>query len=175
VEIATSDKKVNKSKKMLLDDILANRAMLKESTERKINQGDDYLKKVKDFTASILFGAFIQKVVQPDIKLTDDQLKAYYKEHVAEYTYPEMCRVEAIVFSSNSDAEAAIDKLRKGMDYKWFKENAEGRLPQGTLPKINFDGSLVMKSQMPDDVQKTLTGVKAGEFRQYAKDGRITC
>ena len=170
VDIAASDKKVNKNKKLLLDDILANRAMLKEAKVRNVEQGEDYRKKLKDFTASILFGAFIEKVVQPEIKLTTEELQAYYKEHIAQYTYPEMYRIEAIVFSSNRDAEAAIDKLRKGMDFKWFKTNAEGRLPEGTQPKMDFGSGLVMKSQMPESVQKTLTGVKSGEYRQYAID-----
>lgn len=170
VEIAIKEKRVNRSKQELLLDILSNRVIEKEALARGVDRTDEYKKKVKDYAKGLIFGTFIEKVIKPDIKLKDEELKAYYKEHLHQYTYPEMYKIDAIVFSTNKDAEAAIDKLRKGMDFKWFKSNAEGRLEEGVRPKLDFLGNTILKAELPGDLQKALTGVTSGEYRLYARD-----
>lgn len=168
VESAVTEKKVNKAKQELLLKIYSDRVLEKEALQQGLDKSPDVVKKVADFEASVLFGAFVEKVARPEVRLNADDVQAYYKEHLAEYTYPEMFKIDAMVFSSAKDAEAAVEKLRKGMDFKWFKSNAEGRLL--TAPKLNFDGSLIVKTQLPEGVQKALTGVKAGEYRRYDEE-----
>lgn len=169
VEAAIKEKKVNKAKTELLLNLYSDRVLEKEAHEQGLDKEEAIEKKIDDYRTSVLFGTFVEKVVQPEVKLSLSELETYYKEHIGEFTYPEMFRIEAIAFASSKDAEAAIDKLRKGMDYKWFKTNAEGML-QGA-PKLNFDGNIIVRSQLPEGVQKALTGVKSGEYRQYEQDG----
>lgn len=170
VEIAIKEQRVNKSKQELLLDLLSNRVIEKEALSRGIDKTDEYGKKVRDYAKGVIFGTFVEKVIKPEIKLKDEELQAYYKEHLHQYTYPEMYKIDAIVFTTGKDAEAAIDKLKKGMDFKWFKSNAEGRLAEGVRPKLDFLGNTVLKSELPGAVQKALTGVAAGEYRLYAAD-----
>lgn len=169
VDVAIKDKKVNKAKEELLLKLYSDKVLEKEALVKGVDKSEEIVRKMKEYRTSVLFGAFVEKVVQPEVHLSVNELEEYYKEHISEFTYPEMFRIEAIVFASAKDAESAIDKLRKGMDYKWFKSNAEGRFLGS--PKLNFDGNLIVKSQLPEGVQKTLTGVKTGEYRQYEQDG----
>ena len=169
VDVAIKDKKVNKVKTELLLKLYSDKVLEKEALEKGLDKSADIVRKVDEYRTSMLFGAFVEKVVQPEVKLSIDELETYYKENISQFTYPEMFRIEAIAFASAKDAEAAIDKLRKGMDYKWFKSNAEGKLQ--SAPRLNFDGNIIARSQLPEGVQKVLTGVKSGEYRQYEQDG----
>lgn len=168
VEQAIADKKVNKEKKDLLYDILAKRALEMEAREQGIDKREEYLVKVRDFEDSILFGTFINKVVRPDIKLANSDLDAYYTANLDKYTFPAMLRFDGIAFTSMNYAQAAIDKLRKGMDYGWFKDNAEGKVPSGTPGLIHFEEAPVLTTNLAEDLQKALTGVLPDEYRLYA-------
>jgi len=69
---------------------------------------------------------FLTKVVFPDVKVTEEDLKAYYEGHKNEYQFPEMMKMTSLAFGKKSDAESALAKLKKGADLAWVRSNAEG-------------------------------------------------
>jgi hypothetical protein len=171
VEQAVKDKKsskVNKVRDDLLLELTSRRAFDKEARLRKLDQTDEFRKTVTDFEDSILFGTFIEKVIKPDIKMSDEELNAYYEAHKGEYTYPEMLKLDGIGFSSQAAAQSAIDKLRQGMDYKWLKENADGRIEQEAKGHLHFSASPVLTSTLDEEMRNALVGVKLDEYRLYA-------
>ena len=115
----------------------------------------------------MLFGAFVQKVITPDVKLTEDEMKAYYQEHIAEFSSPAMAKVQGIVFTKKAYAEAAIDKLKKGTDFQWVKNNAEGQVEKETESLLEFDGKLLVLHNFPEQMQKMLAESKAGDMKLY--------
>jgi hypothetical protein len=110
---------------------------------------------------------FIQKAVAPDIKLTLAELKTYYKEHVEDYTDPEMMRIKSLVFAKRSDAVKAIDKLKKGTDFNWLGANAEGQVDPHTRGLLKLAGKPIMVKSLPEKLKKALSGGRAGDFRLY--------
>ena len=73
----------------------------------------------------------------------------------------------SLVFEKRDDAEKAVVTLRKGTDFQWIKENAEGQVDQNTKGVLNFDGRLLTTRDLPEGVQKAVTGAKTGDFRLY--------
>ena len=171
VEQAVKDKKaskVNKVKDNLIEEMFAKRALEKEAKERKLDQTDEFKNKVAEFEDSILFGTFIEKVVKPEIKMSPEELNAYYEAHQAEYTYPEMLKLEGIGFTSQETAQAAVNKLRQGMDFKWFASNAEGRVEKNAPDQLHFEEGPVLTNTLAEEMRKALTGVQPDEYRLYA-------
>jgi hypothetical protein len=167
VERAAESKKLNRRKVQILDEMLHKRVFQKEALRLGIDKTEEYKNRVKEYEISLIFGAFVQKALSPDIKLTEEELKTYYDKHVREYTYPEMMKISSLVFARREEAEKAINSLRKGTDFQWLGANAEGQVDKNTEGILNFDGNLLTTKDLPENVQKSVLGAKSGDFRLY--------
>ena len=167
VQVSRQSKRINKKKASVLEGMLEKRVLLKEALIQGIDKTEAYQNRVKEYRDSVIFGAFIQKVVTPGIKLDVKDLKTYYKENSGEYTFPEMMRIKSLVFGERSDAVNAIDKIRKGTDFSWLSSHAEGQVDKNSEGLLKFDGNLLALTNLPEEVQKTVTGAKTGDLRLY--------
>ena len=174
LESAMERKQVSKVKQEVLDDMIGRRVIRKEALLRGIDKTKRYQKLVKEKEETTLFGSFVNKVVVPNVKIGDEDITKYYNEHVADYSYPEMMRLNALVFDKLRDAESALAKLKKGADYTWVKTNAEGLTDKDTENLLNFGENLLMVPSLSADVRQALTGAKPGDFRlATGPDGRF--
>ena len=165
---AIQEKEVNKLKSELLEVLLQRRVFEKEARVQGIDKTDEYLDTVRRYKESVYFGIFLEKVIKKDVTVNEAELTAYYNEHKKEYTYPEMIRMNGLTFTKLETAQAAIDKLKQGVDFKWLKETAEGQVVASDEENLlKFDGKLVATTSMPVDLRKILTGVQSGDFRVY--------
>ena len=167
MEGAIKSKKVNKRKYEVLEGIVQKRLLLKEALKQGIDKSDEYKYRVKEYEISVIFGAFIEKVINPDIKLDLKELKTHYQENIEKYTFPEMMRIKELVFGKKSDAFSALEKLKKGTDFDWLSSNAEGQVEEKGKGFLRFEGKLLTVGSFPEDVQKTLSGANPGDFRLY--------
>lgn len=171
-ERAANEKKVNRKKDQVLEEILFKRVVLLEARRTGIDKTRMYKEAVEEYRRGILFGAFVQKVVDPDVRVDDEELKSHFEEHISEYTSPEMMRLERIVFSGREEAENALEKLRRGADFQWVGENADGRADPGSVKNLlEFGTAPLVTATLPEGVRKALSGSASGEFRLYADPG----
>ena len=167
VERAVETKRLNKRKNEILEEMLHKRVLRKEALRLGIDKTEAYKNKVREYENSLVFGAFIQKAVVPDVKLKEEELKAYYGQHIKDYTYPEMMKMSNLVFEKRESAEKAILALKKGTDFQWVKANAEGQLDRNTKGILDLDGRLLITRDLPEELRKVIPGAKAGDFRLY--------
>jgi hypothetical protein len=78
-----------------------------------------------------------------------------------------MLQIEEIVFKSRDNAQTEIDKLRKGMDFKWLKNNADGQVDKNSRGLLHFEGQLMTVKSFPESLQKVLNGAKTGDYKLY--------
>lgn len=168
IERAAESKKVNERKADVLGELLHKRVFRKEALRRGIHKTEKYMNLVKTYEESVIFGAFVQKIVVPDVKLTLEEVQEYYNRHISEYSFPEMLRLHSLAFFSKADAESAVEKLKKGTDFKWLRENAEGQVDKNTPGLLKFDGSVLTLNDLPADMQKVLSAVNPGDSRFYS-------
>ncbi len=172
MESAMERKRVNEEVPGVLDKLLLERAAMLEAQRYGLESTDEYKNAVREQLNGLLFAAFMKKVVNPDIKITEADLKQYYEEHITDYTSPEMLRLDGIAFDRRQDAEAALDRLRKGTDLKWIRENAEGQATAEKYPGLlSFGGGLLAVPTLPEGVQKALAGASPEDDRFYAAPG----
>ncbi len=168
VEQAAESRKINSRKASTLDEMLYKRVFRKEALRLGLDKTERYKAAVKEYENSVVFGAFVQRAVAPDVKLTEEQVKAYYQEHMAEFMLPEMMRISSLAFEKRADAEAGIEKLRKGTDFQWLSANAEGQVDKRREGLLVFDGKLLTTADWPEALRKVISGAKAGDLKLYA-------
>ena len=167
IEKAIAGKRVNDVKNQVLVGILQRRVLLMEASKQGIEKTEEYTNSVKQHEISVIFGAFISKVIVPDITLDREELRAYYKENSEEYSTPEMMRIKSLVFSKESDAVDALNKLTAGTDFNWLSSNAEGQVDKNTKGLLKFDGTLLTMKSLPEDLSRAISGANPGDLRMY--------
>jgi hypothetical protein len=94
-------------------------------------------------------------------------MKSYQATNSKEFTYPEMIRLDSLVFEKLNDAESALAKLKQGADFKWIKANTEGQVPRDAPGFMALDEAVIMTKDLPSAVQKALSGVRSEDLRLY--------
>jgi len=171
-ERAAEAKKINRRKDQVLEEILNKRVTLLEAKKQKLERTEYFKAKAQENRNGVLFGAFVQKVIIPDVKVGDEELNEFYQAHIGEYTFPEMVRIDGLLFSDRKTAEEAIEKLRKGTDFQWLRTNAEAQVdPAKGENLLDFKAQLLDASTLPEGVRKAISGAAPGEYRLYADPG----
>jgi PPIC-type PPIASE domain len=172
VDRAIKEKKVNAQKDLVLNDMLYHKLFLKEARAEGIDKTEEYKNLLSSFKRMYTFGTFIDKVVTPDIKVTEAESKKYYEEHVSDFTSPEMVKLYSLGFYKVKDAADTLKKLQQGDDFKWLKANAPGQIKDDEPGALSFDGSVFTMTGLSEPVKKALTDVKTGDNRLYS-DGNF--
>jgi len=167
VERAIESKKINMRKKEILESMIEKKILLKEALKQNIDKTEHYIDRVREYERSLVFGAFVNKVIVPDVSLDMKELKKYYEDNREDYTLPQMVRVKSIVFAEKSKALDALDKLRQGTDFNWLSSTAEGQVDKKDGGVLNFEGQLLTVRSLPEDMRQVLSQVKPGDFRLY--------
>jgi len=165
---AAQHKEMNAKKAEALNATLTRRVLNLEARRLGIDKTAEYRDQVAAFRDSLVFGTFVDKVITPENKMREEEVRAYYDGHQKEYSSPGMLRIRSLAFSRRAAAEDAIRKLKEGADYGWVVANASGQAGGGAPGLMVFDGRPVTIDSMPAGVQKAVAGSKAGEFRLYA-------
>lgn len=171
---ARQRREMNSKKEEALDAMVARRLLNLEAARLGIDKTNEYRDRVNGYKESLVFDAFIQRVIAPGNKMKEEEVRRYYDAHRKEYSNPEMIRARSLAFTGRTAAEAALRKLRDGSDYRWLAANAEGQVDKNAADDLRLDGKPVMIDSMPAAVQKALVGCKSGEFRLYqAAEGPV--
>ncbi len=170
VDRAILDGKVERDKYGVLNEILFKELFVMEALAQKVDQTEAFQRDMKGYERSVIFGAFIRKVIVPDSRITMTELRDYYERHIDDYTYPEMLGIHSLVFDTPEKAQGALNQLQKGADFHWLEANATGRLAKDTPGTLDFGHSLLTATSLPRDLQETLKGVEPGSFKMYSND-----
>jgi hypothetical protein len=166
--------KLIETRNTAFEEIVQKRVLYQEALKRGIDKTAAYKMMFQEAELNTLFGAFIEKVVVPGVKMPEEDLKAYYREHAGDYKSAVAMKMGQLVFAQKPDALSALDKLRKGADFNWVKTNAEGQVRDLSRESMLFDEKFVALDQLPVDVQEALAGAQRGEFRLHeSEDGTM--
>ena len=175
IDQAAERRRVNKKLAGVLDRIVLERAMELEAARLKIEKRADFQNALLEQEEGVLFSAFISRVVNPDIKISDEEVEAFYAEHTDEYMTSAMIRLQGLPFEDRDHAEAGLEKLRQGSDLNWMLTHADGLVKVADEDEaerlLKFGGRVLAVAMLPKGVQKAVEGASAGDFRLYAQPG----
>ena len=159
--------KLIETRNTTLEEIVQKRVLFQEALKRGIDKNDAYTMLFKEVERDMLFGTFIEKAIVPGVKMQEEDLRAYYREHAGNYKSSFGIRVGQLIFAKKADALSALDRLRKGADFSWVKANAEGQVRDLSRESVLFEDILMSFDQLPPGVRDALAGAQPGEFRLY--------
>ena len=160
--------RLDKDKFAAFDSITSQRVLALEGARLGIPATAEYKKAVRSFETSYLFGAFVSKVVAPDIEVKQEAVKAWYEAHQADYMYPAFYRLDTLAFDRLDAAKAAAAKLKQGTDFAFLQANAEGLLPPGKATLAADPSALLSAKGIPAELAKVLEGARPGDIRVHS-------
>jgi hypothetical protein len=139
-----------------------------EARRQGLDREEEYLDAVEQKTASLLFGSFVRKVIAPDVTIREEEVRQYYEEHLDDFSTPKMVRLNGLVFDELPDAESALNKLRRGADFRWVSANTPGQLDEDTAKALDFDNVLLSVNSLPEGLKQTARGARRGDAMLYS-------
>ena len=166
---AAEKNRLNRKKDEVLQDLISKRVVMREALVQGLDKKPEYVALRAEQERQLVFGAFVAKAIEPEVKVTDDEIRAYHQAHLKELTGPDMARLESIAFGSRKEAEMALAKLRSGADLAWMRTNAPGRLDPAANPNLLvFPAVPVTLGDLPADLSQALARAVSGEYRLYS-------
>ncbi|MBI4791492.1 MAG: peptidyl-prolyl cis-trans isomerase [Deltaproteobacteria bacterium] len=166
-------KEMNAKKDAILRDKLLKIIGPLEAKLLGIDQSKEYLSAVKKFREELLFDTFMSKVVLPTVKVTQEEARKYYNENIADYSTPLMLKMKSLAFLDEKNAQDALKKLKAGSDFKWVSSNVKGLAAEDDKRMLNFGGTLLAVTALPDDLQKTVGNARSGDIFLYKDPGNL--
>lgn len=179
-------------KKDLLNQLIEERLILKEAAKSglsvsnqelssevegvKKEYGDDTFKAAitdrygtldnwkEEIRKKLLVRKAIDRVVSSRPGPTDDEARAYYKEHILEYNVPEQARARMIVAATEEEAR----KIRAGLKASNFADVAK-RKSLSPEKKDGGDLGFFSRGEMPGDFEDAVFKLKPGEISPVVK------
>lgn len=158
---------MNVKKEGILQDKLLKIIGPMEAKMLGIDKSKQYLDAVKKFREKLLFDTFMSKVVLPSVKVSQEEARKYYNENIGAYSTPLMLKMKSLAFIDEKNAQDALKKLKAGSDFKWVSSNVSGLAADDDKRMLNFGGSLLAITALPEDLQKTIDHAKAGDMFLY--------
>ncbi len=161
-------KDLDKKKRITLKNMVFKRAAQLEARAQGIDESVGYLAAVDEHTNSLLFGAFIKKVVAPDVKISEEEVRQHFEEHLGEFSTPKMVRLRGLAFHTLEDAERAMKKMRRGADFSWVSANSRGQVNKDAKGLLVFDDKLLTVPAVPEGLREKAKKAKQGDSLLYS-------
>jgi peptidyl-prolyl cis-trans isomerase C len=148
-----------KNKKDLLDDMIVESLFLEDA----VRKGLDKDKEIKDILIEarkkIIIAKFVKTEVDDRIKVSEDEMKAFYEEHKDEFKAPEMWRASHILVSSEGEAKDVLNELAQG---KSFEDIARAKSIDATSSR-GGDVGYFRKGQVVPEFENTCASLNVGQ------------
>ena len=168
VEQAAEKGRINRTKGNVVEELTTERALQAEARRRGIDRRPEFVEDLLGYENRVLFGMFVRWVVDKDVRVSVDDVRAEYEANIADFTDPGMVRLESIVFADADSARRALERVNAGADFAWTRVNATGQAA-AVPPESVLDGRLLMIEVLPDGLRDAIEGAAAGDFRLYAE------
>ena len=131
-------------KAKLLDQMIDEELVYQEALKKHLDKDEDVREKIKDAEKKILMGEFYRKEVVHKIKIPEDEIVNYYKNHKDEFMTKTLLRAQHIFTTDSLKAVEWKKRLSKGENFTRLatkeSEDKVAALASGSLGYFNPDG-----------------------------------
>ncbi len=118
----------------------------------------------------LLKSTFIRRIIQPQVKVTDEVLREYYSTHQKDYMKPARYRIQLITAKTEEDAKEIMDNLQNGADFSWVakRKSIDASAPDGG------ERWWITKAELPKQVREIIDTMNAGDISPIINTGENT-
>lgn len=131
-----------------------------EALRRGLDRRPEVVRAVRIFEERMIRNKLYAKVIVPSVKITDAEVKQYYKKHPKEFTVPERLQLSHILVSSKEEAEKLLAEIRAGKDFATLayakSEDKESALAGGSV-------GWIARGQVLKPIEDLAFSLKPGE------------
>lgn len=168
------ERKREKFRDKTLDQLIEVKVFSNEARNAGLDKDPKTKEALEKATKEILAQQFIKKIIDEKSQPSEEDMKKYYSEHKEQFIIPEGVSIQQIVGKNKEDAEAILEKLKKGASFEEMAKRKsiarsykdEGRL--GWLYKGRMDPELE-KAAFTLEKDKLSDVIKTGEGYQIIK------
>lgn len=165
---------LNRKKNIILENMLFKICARLEAEALGMDKTQSYLSKIEDHRNSLLFGAFVKKAIVPDVTISDEEVRDYYADHSEKYLAPALLKMRSLAYETLEYAQDALDKIRRGSDFKWVSANTKGQVDKEAVEKLAFDQNLLTVTSLPPGLQMNVKDARQGDILLYTDPGKFS-
>ncbi|CAM2880805.1 peptidylprolyl isomerase [Paenibacillus sediminis] len=156
--------------KVTEDDINKELAKMKEGfgSDEEFKQAiENYYGMTYDqFKDQMKFQVEVRKLLEPQVKVTDDQIKQYYEQNKASYNTPEQVKASHILVKTEAEAKQILQQLKSGADFATLAK--EKSIDPGSKDKGGELGYF-SRGDMVKEFEDAAFSTKVGEISGIVK------
>jgi parvulin-like peptidyl-prolyl isomerase len=154
-----------RSKELILNDWIEQNLIDIEALDRHYEKQKEFRRMVDRYENQLLKNTFINRVIVPQIVLSDEALKEYYLSHQESFMKPPTFKIQQITVKTMQDAEDIINDLKNGAEFSWLAKN------RSIDPAASERGNLgwLTKAEMSEPVRKVIETLKPGDISPILK------
>jgi parvulin-like peptidyl-prolyl isomerase len=163
--VASTTPYTRKSNEELLNSWLDRKLVDHEALSRNYENNPDLKKMLYRYENQLLKKTFTNKVILPQLVITDKTLEDYYSKHQKSFIKPATYRIQQITVKTLDEARDILNNLERGADFSWL---AKSRSTDSAASK-GGDAGWVIKAGLPAPVKEIIDTLKLGDLSPIIK------
>lgn len=150
---------VEKNKKRYLDDIIVEMLLYEEAARIGLEKDREVRDLLAEAKKKIMITKFVKIKVEDNIKVPEEEMKAFYDLHKEEFKAPPLWRASHILVPTEKEAQDILDQLSKGAS---FEELAKAHSTDATAGR-GGDIGYFKTGQLVPDFEKECLKLEVGQ------------
>jgi parvulin-like peptidyl-prolyl isomerase len=158
--IAMASTGIKKSKEEILNNWIDRKLVDQEALSRHYEREPEFKNRVKRYEDQLLKRKFIEKVIIPQIKISDKELKDYYLTHQEDFVKPVLFKIQQITVKTMNEAKDVLNSLQNGADFSWLAK----RRSIDSVASLGGTLGWYTKAQLSEPIREIIDTLKPGDI-----------
>jgi len=138
-----------------------------EALSRNYAEQPGLREQVKRYKNQLIKNNFMNRVLAPQIKVSEEEIMDYYQLHLSDFEKPVEFRIQQITLNSEAEGEDAIQHLQQGADFAWVAKKMSQDATSGLGGMVGW----VSKAKLPEEAREVVSALEIGEVSPLLKIG----
>jgi peptidyl-prolyl cis-trans isomerase C len=153
----------DKDKDRILNAWIDRKLIEKEALKRNYINDSNFKKGVDHFKRLLLRNLFIQKVIIPQIIITEEDLKRYYEENKDKFKVPVRYYLAQITTNSTKEAQEIMNALKNNADFQMLAKKKSLDIFADEGGKIGW----ITKDRLIKPITEKIDEMRIGDFEMF--------
>lgn len=141
-----------------------------EALGRHYEEQSDLKGALSRYESELLRQIYINRVIRPQIKMTDEAAGEYYRSHQSDYMRPARYKLQMITAGDEGHADRIANNLKNGADFSWVAN----QISSGSSAGGNVVTRWTTIDELPVPAREVVDGMSVGDISPVIDAGKNT-